>query len=111
MVYNIDSAKTNLYSNAEEKLPFKKLVYMKKMTMQFPLNHKYALTSDNRLFVIGGTFNLINSYRHTYEIVDEDCIIEKRSMFEARNSFGCIPLSTSILVIGGYHKLRTTLST
>ena len=61
---------------------------MENMKMQFPLNHKYAQTEDNRIFVIGGTFNLINSYRQTYEIVNENEIEDRQSMHSARHSFG-----------------------
>ena len=118
VIYDIDRA---LVSNSPKAIlsskldlvqdAFKKLVFLENMTMQFPLNHKYAITSDNRLFVIGGTFNLYNSYRQTYEIVNEDTIVDRGSMIEPRNSFGCLAIETSVLVIGGYHSLKRTLST
>ena len=78
--------------------------------MQFPLNHKHAITSDNRFFVIGGTFNLTSAYKETYEIVDENNFVDRKPLLSPRHSFGCIPINTSIIVIGGYYSITKTLS-
>lgn len=61
----------------EKKKGFKQVFQMEHMQMQFPLNHKHAITSEGRLFVIGGTFNLTNSYRQTYEVTGSHELVEK----------------------------------
>ncbi|CAI2372016.1 unnamed protein product [Moneuplotes crassus] len=117
--YNLDAAEftpdslpESPYSYRKECIqkPFKSVFSMSGMNMQFPLNHKHAFTSDNRLFVIGGTFNLTNAYRETYEVLQNHELIDKQSLNTPRHSFACISVSTSILVLGGYFSRSKTLS-
>ena len=83
-----DNFRLNGKENNFDPENFKKLIVMKDMKMQFPRNHKHAVTSDGRIFVIGGMLNIINAIKHTYEIVENTKLIQKKSLNAQRHSFG-----------------------
>ena len=64
------------------------------------LNHQHVITRTGRIFVLGGTFNLMNAFADNIEVSFTE-EIERSPMKQGRFSFGCLEYENFIYVAGG----------